>query len=336
MAISLIGTPQSGSNTNGGDVTLTFDVAPSQNDVVVVFGGYETASAAIGPSTAGYTNVVAQLTGTHGLSLDYKVMGASPDTTVVCQGGGAAADAVVYVAYVLRGVDTGTVQDAAPTPTSASSGAPDPLTITTVTDGAWVLAFAVSKVNDATPGTISGYSNHVSGNATDTNPYTAAGATKLVATAGAEDPGAWSSWASAGWRARTWAVRPAVLPTVTTQAVSAITTTTATGNGNITATGGANADARGFVISTTTHGDPGNVAYTVSGYEGNTVETGDFGTGAFTGGFTGRVPNTTYFVRAWAHNTVGYSYGGEVTFTMLPPPHRPTIINHAPTRAATY
>ena len=36
MAISLVGTPQTGSIGNGDGFTLTFDVAPSENDVVVV------------------------------------------------------------------------------------------------------------------------------------------------------------------------------------------------------------------------------------------------------------------------------------------------------------
>jgi hypothetical protein len=107
-----------------------------------------------------------------------------------------------------------------------------------------------------------------------------------------------------------------VAPTVTTQAVSSIATTTATGNGNITATGGANADTRGIVYSTATQTLPGNVAPGSSGYSGLVNETGgSFSTGAYTESLTGLTGNTTYYARAYAHNSAGYSYGAEVSFS---------------------
>jgi hypothetical protein len=112
---------------------------------------------------------------------------------------------------------------------------------------------------------------------------------------------------------------PAIdLPTVTTQAVSAVAQTTATGNGTISATGGVNADARGIVYSTSSQGLPGNVAPASSGYSGLVNETsGSFGTGVFTEALASLTPNTTYFVRAYAHNSAGYAYGGEVSFATL-------------------
>lgn len=105
------------------------------------------------------------------------------------------------------------------------------------------------------------------------------------------------------------------LPTVTTQAVTDITETTATGNGDITATGGENATNRGVVWSTSSHGDPGNVAPGSSGYESSNNQSGSFGTGAFTRSLTGLSDNTTYYVRAYAGNSAGYDYGSEVSFT---------------------
>ena len=105
-----------------------------------------------------------------------------------------------------------------------------------------------------------------------------------------------------------------VAPTVTTQAVSSIATTTATGNGNITATGGENADHRGVVYGTTSKGDPGNTAYNATEYDSYEDESGSFGTGAFTRSLTGLSEGQTYYVRAYAHNSAGYSYGGEVSF----------------------
>ena len=105
-------------------------------------------------------------------------------------------------------------------------------------------------------------------------------------------------------------------PTVTTQAVTDITTTTATGNGNITSAGGDTVDTRGIVYDTTSHSsDPGNVAPASSLYPSKVEETGSFSEGAFSSGVTGLTEGTTYYVRAYSHNSIGYSYGGEVSFS---------------------
>lgn len=111
------------------------------------------------------------------------------------------------------------------------------------------------------------------------------------------------------------ALKPTQLPTVTTQAASNVKDTTATANGNITATGGENNDKQGFVYDTASKSLPGNVAPTSSGYASYTENTGSFGTGAFTVSLTGLSGGTTYYGRAYAHNSAGYSYGGEVSFT---------------------
>lgn len=110
---------------------------------------------------------------------------------------------------------------------------------------------------------------------------------------------------------------PVVLPTTTTQAVSAIISHTATGNGTITDVGGEECSKRGIVWSTSTHGDPGNVAPTSSDYESKIEENGTFNTGAFTGAITGLLRNTAYYVRAYCWNNAGYKYGGEVNFTTI-------------------
>jgi len=97
-----------------------------------------------------------------------------------------------------------------------------------------------------------------------------------------------------------------VAPVVTTQAVSSIATTTATGNGNITSLGVPNPTSYGVCWNTT--GSP-----TTSD---NKVDNGTASlTGAFTASMTGLTSGTTYYVRAFASNTGGTSYGGEVTFT---------------------
>ena len=95
-------------------------------------------------------------------------------------------------------------------------------------------------------------------------------------------------------------------PTVTTQAVTAITKTTATGNGNITYLGTTTPTAYGVCWNTT--GVP-------SIHDDKTDEVPPApGTGAFTSSITGLRPGTDYYVRAYATNTTGTSYGSEVSF----------------------
>lgn len=93
-------------------------------------------------------------------------------------------------------------------------------------------------------------------------------------------------------------------PTVTTQAVSDISLTTATGNGNVTSDGGSVITERGIVWATTTTPTTANSKSAVSGT-----------TGAFTAPITALTANTFYYVRAYAINAIGTSYGSQETFT---------------------
>lgn len=93
-------------------------------------------------------------------------------------------------------------------------------------------------------------------------------------------------------------------PTVTTSSITNITQTTATCGGNVTSDGGSTVTARGFCWST-------NHNPTTSG---NHTTNGN-GTGSFTTNLTGLTANTTYYVRAYATNSIGTSYGSEVSFT---------------------
>lgn len=52
--------------------------------------------------------------------------------------------------------------------------------------------------------------------------------------------------------------------------------------------------------------------------DGHTPESGSFGLGNFTAQLTGLAPNTTYYVRSYATNTLGTGYGNEIVFTTVP------------------
>ena len=93
-------------------------------------------------------------------------------------------------------------------------------------------------------------------------------------------------------------------PTVATTAISAITSTTASSGGNVTLDGGASVTARGICWSTTANPTTAN------------SKTSDgTGTGTFTSSITGLTASTTYNVRAYATNSVGTSYGSNISFT---------------------
>jgi len=99
-----------------------------------------------------------------------------------------------------------------------------------------------------------------------------------------------------------------VLPTVQSTAISSLLTTSALSGGNVTADGGATLTARGVVWSTSSNPTVALATKTVDGT----------GTGSFTSNITGLTANTTYYVRAYATNSAGTSYGNEINFTTMP------------------
>lgn len=96
-------------------------------------------------------------------------------------------------------------------------------------------------------------------------------------------------------------------PTVTTQAVSGVGTSTATGNGNVTSDGGSTITERGVCINTTGSPTTASTKFSTSGT-----------TGAFTAAMSSLVPGTRYYLRPYAINAFGTSYGSEVQFTTFP------------------
>jgi hypothetical protein len=94
-----------------------------------------------------------------------------------------------------------------------------------------------------------------------------------------------------------------VAPTVTTTNISAITNSSASSGGNVTSDGGSAVTARGVCWSTSTNPTIAN----------SKTENGT-GTGSFTSSLTSLSLSTTYYVRAYATNAAGTSYGGQVSF----------------------
>lgn len=98
----------------------------------------------------------------------------------------------------------------------------------------------------------------------------------------------------------------AMTPTVITSAVTNITQTSATCGGNVTDDGGSAVTERGICWSTS-HNPTTD----------NTFANSGTGIGSFAVQMSNLVPNYTYYVRAYAKNAQGTSYGAEVSFTAL-------------------
>jgi len=103
------------------------------------------------------------------------------------------------------------------------------------------------------------------------------------------------------------------LPTITTSAISSVSSATAVSGGNIISDGGAAVTARGVVWSINSNPTLATSAKTVEGT----------GTGSFTSYITGLSPNSIYYVRAYATNQNGTAYGNTLSFVSLAAPGIP-------------
>lgn len=116
------------------------------------------------------------------------------------------------------------------------------------------------------------------------------------------------------WTAGSWQTTGPSAPSVLTSAVDNIKDTSGDGNGSIDSENGATPDERGFVFDTTSYSDPGNTSPSSSAYSNSVNETGSYSTGSYSLTMSGLTAGTKYYVRAYAHNSEGYSYGSEVSF----------------------
>lgn len=92
-------------------------------------------------------------------------------------------------------------------------------------------------------------------------------------------------------------------PTVTTSAITVFTSTSATVGGNVTSTGGASVSDRGVYWSTQQNPDVNGTKFQIGS-----------GSDVYSNLLTGLIPNTTYYIKAYAINSKGISYGDQVSF----------------------
>jgi len=96
----------------------------------------------------------------------------------------------------------------------------------------------------------------------------------------------------------------AVLPTITTVSIANITSISAFSGGVISSDGGGSIIARGVCWGTSQNPTTAN-----------SKTTDGTGTGSFSSSITGLLAGTTYYVRAYATNSIGTGYGAQVSFS---------------------
>ena len=101
----------------------------------------------------------------------------------------------------------------------------------------------------------------------------------------------------------------AITATLTTTPVISIAKTTATSGGIITSDGNSTVIVRGVCWSTSEYPTTSN-----------SKTTDGSGTGSFTSLLSGLTENTNYYIRAYATNSVGTTYGSQVSFTTIANP----------------
>ena len=216
MAKAFVGRT-SGTANNGGNITITLNSgltggtgsAVSTGDMVIVGGA--SGGNGVGLAFPGDWTVIDNGTTGGGNSrgiVAYKIMGATPDTSVTLTGDGSNFSSVGAIAHVMSGCD----YDSSVTPTTATSTGstdPDPPSITPDENNTAVFAWAFSRINDASITVPTNYSNLTTINSGgDTNDVTLALAWRDGRSSGvAEDPGVFGTWSSGAWRTVSFCVK---------------------------------------------------------------------------------------------------------------------------------
>lgn len=222
MALSFVGYNSASGNSADLNISLTALTGGSgstalEGDIVIAANGIVTnAGGVAGITTSGYTSIVAVSvvdTNRTGLAVAYKVMGATPDTTVTVKGSGDATRAANGVVHVWRNINSTPIDVTTTTATGTNSGVPNPPSITPTTSGAIVVVVGASAQNSGgTPSAPTGYTN-LKGSSSD--PGGTAGLLGIASkawTSGAEDPGTFGGFESHtadSWCAASIALRPA-------------------------------------------------------------------------------------------------------------------------------
>lgn len=314
MAITLVGNVTNTFANSGLSLSLTgltggSDSAPIAGDIVVIISGApETADTNVSITTSGYTNQELYANDTRDANgvFAYKIMGATPDTTVAIPATTASTARGSVVARVYRGVDQTTPLDVAVTTATGANGdrANSP-SITPVTAGAKILALGFATNPASTSGTATGPANmadFITVVGSGSGRSSVAGMASQDWTSGAFDPAAWTATtnnANDAWVAFTVALRPAATSISGTAADTLAFDGAATAN--VLATGIASGDfsANGAATGATLVSGVASATFDISGSSSTSQDVAGIAAGDFdiTGGGDGSVQALVRIVR---------------------------------------
>lgn len=201
------------------DLTGGVGSAPNENDIVIV--AYAVGAAAdrtIGVTTADYTEEQELYANgssyDSNLSVSWKKMGGTPDTSVTVSETGSNFNAGAVAIHVWRGQDATTPFDVAETTaTGTGTGRPNPASITPTTTGAVVIVAGAAAAVTGAAFTASELSNFFTDTSPD-NEDAMVGLGSYAWTSGAFDPAAWTGGttnAGDSWTAVTLVLRPSLV-----------------------------------------------------------------------------------------------------------------------------
>ena len=197
-------------NSSSFDVTLPGTVL---EDDIVIYAHSADSHITTGVTTSGYTDIhTSTATDAPGFESGYKIMGATPDTVINFNQTGDGDEDTAGVIQVWRGQDLTTPEDATPTNASSGTGMPNVPSITTNTANALVFAIGFLDDDDVASSVTapSGYTKLLAADIPDASGNaTTMIASKLVVSAGAEDPGVFGGSGTDAWEAATFALRQA-------------------------------------------------------------------------------------------------------------------------------
>jgi hypothetical protein len=178
-------------------LTGGLSTAPITGDIVLVVRTWATtADQTFTTSSTGWTklsDLYAVSTSNTNFGIFYKIMGTTPDTSIVLNQNNTTAESSSIAVYVFRGVDTTTPFDVASTTVSqTSSGIPNPPAITPTTTNSIIVVAAGTSHTGGTDTFTAGYlTNFLTVGANSTIDSTV-GIGWVAWTSGAYDPAAWT------------------------------------------------------------------------------------------------------------------------------------------------
>jgi len=198
MAITYVG------STTARDTTSVSMISGVQSGDVIISLYTNAVGVASDRVPTGFSQIFGDSNGCR-VTVGYELISGTPDSTI---DGLVNSTNACYIFAAFRSVDTTTPQDATATTATGTGSMPNPPSITTVTNNAWVIA--LGGIDAGTTGSAqSGYTLVSSYQSSGAN-ATAMMSYKEVTSAGAEDPAVFGGAGSDDWVAGSVALRPIV------------------------------------------------------------------------------------------------------------------------------